>query len=382
MRYQGISRRVNAVISGESEGQRLLNWVLSWFSWQYFIAVKLREYGFEQGWIEVRRLPCTVVSVGNITVGGTGKTPMVIYLAQMIHNLGYQTVVISRGYGGTAQRSGGIVSDGNRLLLEADQAGDEPRMIAERIPHVPVLIGADRYSAGIQAINRFNPEVIILDDGFQHRQLYRDIDLVLLDFQHPVGNQRILPRGPLREPISALKRAHAFVFTRSNSTPPAHHALPHLTQNRPWFKSCHQPVIRQIIQKNQTIGESMADLCADPVSYNPQSNSAVIFSGIADNRRVLQSAAALNYRIVGIHEFPDHHVWQPDDFRKIKASIIESRANLLITTAKDFARINKQIDWPVDLVVLDVDIMFNQDCGSRFHRFIKERIQKCRLKQS
>jgi len=180
----------------------------------YGWIVKLRSDAYRQGWFPVNRLPCQVISVGNLTLGGTGKTPMTIYVSQQIQSMGFRTAVISRGYGGRAEKTGGIVSDGRRLLMKPIDAGDEPYMMARKLEGIPVLVGQDRYHTGNLALDAFFPEVIILDDAYQHLRLYRDINLVLLDASNPFGNGHLFPRGTLREPISALSRADAVIMTR------------------------------------------------------------------------------------------------------------------------------------------------------------------------
>ncbi|MBU4464115.1 MAG: tetraacyldisaccharide 4'-kinase, partial [Proteobacteria bacterium] len=183
----------------------------------YGYAVKLREFCYKIGIVKSKRLLCAVISIGNITVGGTGKTPMTIKVAQIIRRLGYKVAIISRGYKGGAEKTGGIVSNGHTILMESDKAGDEPFMMASKLKDIPVVVGQNRYKAGWLAIKEFDPDVIVLDDAFQHLNLKRDIDIVLLDCEHPFGNAHLLPRGILREPISALKRSDAFVLTRFDS---------------------------------------------------------------------------------------------------------------------------------------------------------------------
>ena len=156
-----------------------------------------------------------MISVGNITVGGTGKTPCVIMLAQMLQKNGFQPAVLSRGYGGKSVKPVNIVSDGHKILLESEISGDEAFLIAQSLKGIPVITGSKRIVTGQAAINQFGTNVLICDDAFQHRQIFRDIDLVLLDSQNQPGNDHILPRGRLREPIAGLRRASAFVITRT-----------------------------------------------------------------------------------------------------------------------------------------------------------------------
>jgi len=187
----------------------------SLLSLPYGGAVRARNRLFDSGFLEQQRIGCPVISVGNLTVGGTGKTPMVILLAGMLKDRGLRPAVLSRGYGGKNRADVLVVSDGMRVLAGPDEAGDEPVLIARRLGDVPVLAGPKRVITGRHALEHFSVDAILLDDGFQHRYLHRDLDIVLLDSRQPLGNGFLLPRGPLREPPSALARAGVIAFTRS-----------------------------------------------------------------------------------------------------------------------------------------------------------------------
>ena len=176
---------------------------------------RLRAALYRRGVLRARRLPCPVIAIGNLTVGGTGKTPMAIHVAGLLQQLGYRVAVISRGYRGLAEKTGGVVSDGANLRMTAAQAGDEPYLMALLLPGVPVVVGRSRLRAGLCALAAFGVDVLVLDDAYQHLQLARDLNLLLLDQAAPFGNGQVLPRGVLREPISALTRADAVVFTRA-----------------------------------------------------------------------------------------------------------------------------------------------------------------------
>ena len=171
-----------------------------------------REWLYARGVLRCRALGVPVVSVGNLTVGGTGKTPAVELAVRTLLELGRRPAVLSRGYG---RRGGGIqvVADGTSIRLDADEGGDEPFLLARRLPGVPVVVGAHRYAAGRQAVERFGARAIVLDDGFQHRTLAKDLEIVMARARAPWGNGRLLPGGPLREPLGALGRAQLIVVT-------------------------------------------------------------------------------------------------------------------------------------------------------------------------
>ena len=216
-----------------------LNLLLTLLSKAYGAGVRLRRDGYALGFLKSRKLPCTVISIGNLTTGGTGKTPMAIYVAERVRRLGYRVAVISRGYKGASEKSGGIVSDGNTILMDPNTAGDEPFLLAASLKGIPVLVGHDRYQSGMHAINRFQTEVVILDDAFQHLALFRDLNLLLLDSSIPFGNGHLLPRGTLREPASTLRFSDALIMTRSPQ-PFCSHLEP-WAMNRPVFCAIHEP---------------------------------------------------------------------------------------------------------------------------------------------
>lgn len=159
---------------------------------------------------------------------------MTIYLATMLRQMGHRVVILSRGYGGRAEKTGIVVSDGYEILCEPEVAGDEPFMMASKSRGVPVLVGGDRYKSGMRAISEFDPDTILLDDGFQHRRLRRDLDLVLVDADNMLGNGYLMPRGVLREPASSLERGNAIIFTRcrDDCDAPVHAMMTRLRRSR------------------------------------------------------------------------------------------------------------------------------------------------------
>ena len=253
-----IKDKVIEVMHGDRQtGNKGLQFVLRAISIFYAAGVALRAAVYRCRLRPIRKLPCFVISVGNITLGGTGKSPMVVYLAEMLRGMGYEVAVISRGYMGSAEKSGGMISDGRRLLMGPDAAGDEPYMMARALldEGVPVLVGQDRIRSGMLAVGHFRPHVILMDDGFQHCRLYRDLDIVLLDSQRPLGNGFLFPRGSLREPVSALKRADMLMMTRSDrATSKSQNSIDRLYTHgsrRKLFRSCHLPYLHAAVT-NQT----------------------------------------------------------------------------------------------------------------------------------
>src|SRR2546426_2611107 len=180
----------------------------------YGLAMRARASLYARGLLKQQSLPCRVISVGNLTIGGTGKTPVVIAVATALRDRGRKVGVISRGYKRRSRTSILEISDGRTLRGDPGDSGDEPFLIAQRCPGVPVAVGADRPRVGRYLLDRHHIETLILDDGYQHLALRRDVDLLVVDAAAPFGNGYLLPRGRLREPLSSMARASAGVGAR------------------------------------------------------------------------------------------------------------------------------------------------------------------------
>jgi len=196
---QKIGQKVERVMNqGDMHGSALssaLERVLLACSHAYQLLTRLRIHAYERGILKQERLPCKVVSIGNITVGGTGKTPMTLYMADVLKRMGFKVAVISRGYRGRAEKRGGIVSDVETIRMKPEEAGDEPYLMSLKLKGVPVIVGRDRVRAGRLALGMFGSSVLLLDDGFQHVRLKRDLNFLLLEAANPFGNGYLLPRG-------------------------------------------------------------------------------------------------------------------------------------------------------------------------------------------
>jgi tetraacyldisaccharide 4'-kinase len=327
----------------------------------YGKATGVRNRLYERRIKRVHQLTCPVISVGNIAVGGTGKTPMVIHLAQGLVGQGATPVILSRGYGGSASKEGGMVSNGERVFMTAREAGDEPLMIAGTCKGASVFVGRKRYETGQEAIRSINPDVILLDDGFQHRTLHRDLDLVLLDADRPFGNGFVLPRGPLRESVSGLERADAFILTRSDRTSDA---IARFTQQlavlginasvlkKPVITCSHQPYVHAMKKSGDGTWESVDAAMALP-------GRVFAFSGIAHNKDFHKSVDALKAKMIGFVEFSDHHPYTADELDGIVSKARTSGAHAIITTEKDASRLAPDLVLGMDLWVVGVRLAFD-----------------------
>jgi tetraacyldisaccharide 4'-kinase len=366
----GIVQKAEAVIFGQGAPDPLFFGFLYGLSRIYGFGVGLRSSLFEKGVLKPGHLPCRVISVGNITVGGTGKTPVTMYVARLLRDAGFTTVVISRGYKGGSERNGGMVSNMEAVLMGPEEAGDEPFMMAAGLPGVPVLVGRDRLAMGRLAVKRFQPDVIVLDDGFQHRHLFRDMDIVLIDEASFNADMALLPRGPLREPLSALSRADVIVLTRtSGPSTRALDILAGLAPGKPVFASVHSPYLCGVVRA----GEMPAGLSPDfektrGFTWLKQAK-VFVFSGIAKNK-AFQDMVAEMANVTGAKAFPDHHQYTDDDLIAIEDQAKNRAADFLVTTEKDSVKLHGRLKIPMDTVIMGIEVSF-KDQESAFADCIK-----------
>ncbi|MEE4111300.1 MAG: tetraacyldisaccharide 4'-kinase [Desulfobacteraceae bacterium] len=349
-----VRRRIERAARGDGRAPFFsVETVLMILSTVYGGLVCLRARLYETGVLPSKTLPCRVVSIGNLIAGGTGKTPMTVMVARMIQDLGFRVVVLSRGYRGRMEKTGGVVSDGRTIFKGPDDAGDEPYLMARVLAGIPVVVGQRRYEAGMLAVKRFKPDVIVLDDAFQHLRLKRDLNLLLLDSRSPLGNGRLLPRGLLREPLSALRRAHAVVYTRSEQTltaPLCQRWLAH----RPIFFTTHDLVIRKADHQGRRFADDTSEISM------LKGQKTVVFAGLADNAQFFEALEQAGCRIVSRFSFADHHRYGRDDMNRIAATAIEKGADAVVTTFKDYVKIKNDYKWPTALAVADVAIRLTE----------------------
>lgn len=290
------------------------------FAWLYSLALRLRAVLYRSGVMKTYRLPRPVVSIGNITVGGTGKTPVTASIARFLLAQGHRVAVISRGYGGSLEGQTCVVSDGASIMLSAGECGDEPYLLASTVPGLIVVIGTDRYAAGRLAMQQLSPDVFLLDDGFQHLKLHRDLNILLQDYSKPFGNGWTLPAGILREPSAAAGRADLVILTR---TPEGETAGAH-SGNRPVCISRH------------TIADLLPLGSRTPVPFHDYTNRRVLaFAGIADPDAFFGGLRARGLNLVRCISFPDHADYNRERYDALSEAMRESGADLLVTTEKD-----------------------------------------------
>ena len=314
--------------------QRVLRAILALLSFGYGGLVRLRNAGYASGVLRTQQLPCRVVCVGNLTVGGTGKTPTVIALGASLTAAGARTCIILRGY----RRKGSgvqVVSDGTKILMGWREAGDEAILLAQSLPEVPVIVGGDRVAAGRLAVDRFRPEVILLDDGFQHRRLRRDADLVLLDATDPFGGEWLLPRGRLREPLSALGRAQGILVTRSDqagNVAGLRHVIGKIATPLPIGLAVYRPSrLVDLVSKRERRIEEL------------RGRRVLAMSAIGNPRAFERTLNGTGAQLVGCLAFPDHHAFTVEDVGRMFREARALSADWIVTTEKDAIRLDA---WP------------------------------------
>jgi tetraacyldisaccharide 4'-kinase len=295
-------------------------------------VVRLRNWLFDNGWIAVQQAGVPVISVGNITAGGSGKTPMVIEIARILIRAGKRVAVISRGYG--RETTGTIVvSDGRSLRADPRTGGDEPNLIATSLPEAIVIADEKRIRAARSAVKNFHAEVIVLDDGFQHRYIGRSLDIVLLDALRSPFETTMLPAGYRRESLQSLRRAQCIIVTNAASESDAemiykNAALDGISRR---FSAAFRTVA---VTK---IGESGTK--RSPEFLNGQSVVAV--SGIANPDRFHREVERLGCRIERMIVFEDHHRYTQNDIADIVAAYRSCGAEIVVTTEKDSVKIKE-----------------------------------------
>jgi tetraacyldisaccharide 4'-kinase len=285
-------------------------WLLWLFTLPYGAYVRLRAFAYRRGILRQKRLDGRVISVGNLTTGGTGKTPMVLWIAQRLVAERKSPAILTRGYGGK--------------LLPGGSTSDEVQLLSKRLgDRVLFGVGADRFARGRELAQR-GVEWFILDDGFQHLQLARDADIVLVDAVHPFGGGHLLPAGRLREPRSALKRAHVIVITRSDHAPALEAALRRDT-DAPIFYARNQLDSIRLLRGDQP-GEEDA---------RARFRRFFAFCGVGNPDSFLADLHDWGLRVVGHQFFPDHHRYIQHDLESVGAAAHAAGADGLICTEKD-----------------------------------------------
>ena len=308
---------------------------------------------YRRGLLKPAKLPFPVISVGNITAGGTGKTPLVEYLAHAIADAGFTVCILTRGYGRENPGRRVLVSDAVTVFATEPEAGDEPLLLAKKLRGVAAVIcDADRFAAGQWAVDNLNSTVFILDDGFQHLQLARDLNVVTIDATDPWGGGHLLPRGRLREPARGLSRADLIVITRADQSTKLDLLKDEIRElaNRPLLIS------RMVVRGLRELGNSAA---AQKMQID---KPVAAFSAIGNQDAFVRQLEAEGIEIVRVSTFRDHHRYTQREIDDIVASAKDAGAHALITTEKDAVKL-EHISLTFPCYVVDIQIQIdNAQC--------------------
>ncbi|MBI5190010.1 MAG: tetraacyldisaccharide 4'-kinase [Nitrospirae bacterium] len=342
-----ISPHIAEILKGVSP-LPLYYFVLYPFSLAYSLVMTARAWLYMSGLLRRRRLPCKVVSVGNITSGGTGKTPMVTHIVRRLSSKGRKVTIVTRGYGGSMEGGTAVVSDGENILLNTEQAGDEAVLLAKGLPGVPVVMGGDRYDAGMLAVRRFNPDVVILDDAFQRLDIMRDLDVLLLDAGNPFGNGYTLPMGYLREPRRAAGRADIAVLTRADegNLNSGMAKVAGVAPGLPVAGAEHRAESLKSLLDGKELGLSWLS-----------GKRVIAVSGIANPASFALILNGLNAKIAGNIDFSDHHAYRADDIETIDALVESAGAEVAVTTEKDAVKLSGLMPGRARVLVLGIELV-------------------------
>lgn len=332
---------------------RRCTWVLRWCAVPYGAVAQLRRTAYQRGWFPQYRLPRPVISVGNMTVGGTGKTPLVMWLAARLHEQGKRVAILSRGYGRQRSAVNRLVSDGVSLKGDWRLVGDEAMLMAQKCPWAIVAVGRDRYRLGQWVLEQASCDCFLLDDGFQHLPLYRDLDLLLFDATDVEGLNGVVPAGRMREPLSAAKWATTIVFSRTE---------------------CGSSVVSLQARIEQGVGTSIVPLYMETALGKFthiatgktqkvdafKDASCLLFSGIGNPSSFRSSVVSCGLTVGDEVRYPDHFAYSEKDVEAIRLKMRRLGLDLAITTEKDALKIQEYLKRDDPLWALDVQVRMTQ----------------------
>ena len=317
----------------EEEMPRAMAAALGTLSVGYRAALLARGWLYDTRLLKTGRLPCPVVSLGNVTVGGSGKTPLAELATLTLVALGAAPAVVSRGYG-RVTRGVQVVADRGGVRLGARAAGDEPLLLAERLPGIPVIVGENRFEAGRHAVEAHGASVIVLDDGYQNRTIAKTLEILVVSARAPWGNGRLFPRGQLREPLSSLRRSHLVVVTN----PADEEAVDAVTRTLRLHDS-PAPVVTARYEPLEV--RRVGDGARLPLS-DLRGRRLLGFGGLASPRSFMETLRGIGVPLAGFAEFGDHHWYTDADLTEVARRARMAGAEGLITTEKDAARLREK----------------------------------------
>jgi len=312
-------------------------------SWLYAIVTGIRNGMYSFSILKSKRVVgVEVICIGNITVGGTGKTPMVQYFAKKYLDEGRKVAIVSRGYKGKRSIDPMVVSDYTSIKAKIDESGDEPFLHASCLAGIPVIVAKKRYEGVELAKKTFNSDLVILDDGFQHRQLFRDKNIVLIDATDPFGGGKLLPQGRLREPLNGLKRANEIIITKSNLVGRAE-----IEKIVSVLQKFSKPLLYSSFSSLLLVEDKEVDL------KKILGLHVMVISAIAKPENIYKTVSSFRPNFIEERPFPDHHHYTPADIEQFYRLKEQKVIDFFVTTQKDWVKLSQLLsarhkkDWVV-----------------------------------
>lgn len=329
--------------------------MLSALGWLYGKIINTRNSFYEKNTLKSHSLGVPTISIGNITVGGTGKTPLVAFVAEILAEKGEKVCIISRGYKREDENKRVLVSDGKEILADVRQAGDEPFEIAEKLlGKAFVVADANRVEGGLWAKEKFGITAFVLDDAFQHLKVKRDLNIVSIDATNPFGNGKTLPAGILREPLRNLNRADLIIITRANLVEEIEKLKLKIKNYNP---NC------PIITASNKISHltELKDFNKKLTTYNlPLTTEYLAFCGLGNPANFFEQLRNENFRLVQTINFPDHHFYNQNDIENLEASARKNKTRAFITTVKDAVKL-KNLKFNLPCYVAHSKLVFDDE---------------------
>jgi tetraacyldisaccharide 4'-kinase len=337
---------------------------LSPLGWIYGLVQNTRNFLYDRGIFKSYPLGSRTISIGNLTTGGTGKTPLVAYIARLLADNGEKVCVLTRGYGRRNASRRVLVSDSHEVLVDAGIGGDEPVELAQKLIGKAVVIAdRDRVSAAKWARREFEATVFLLDDGFQHRCAARDLDIVCVDATNPFGNDEILPAGILREGPQNLRRAGIVVITRANLVIEISDLKSQISEFAPGSKIL--TATNKIIGIARNCGTGGQYKNGTPKQKIPSKESrAFAFCGLGNPLSFFRQLEVDGFNIGGRKMFPDHYYYSQGDVSSVEKEATAAGAEILITTAKDAVRLS-HLEFSMGCYVAEVEMQIDNEAGFR-----------------
>lgn len=333
----------------------------------YGAIIEWRNTLYDKGVLKSFSLGVSTVSIGNITVGGTGKTPLVARAAELLFENGEKICILSRGYGRADSKKRVLVSDGEKILADARQSGDEPFELAQKLLGKAIVVAdANRVSAGSWAREKFGITAFILDDAFQHRRARRDLDIVTIDATNPFGSGKLLPTGILREPLKNLRRADVIVITRANlcaekQVAALRYGISKRNSQVPVFVSKNKIV--EITKLEEFTGKA-PDSRATKDKARMLGEKALAFCALGNPENFFEQLRSENFDLTATRKFPDHHFYTQRDIEKVEKLALRRGAEILLTTAKDAVKL-KGLRFNAPCFVIETKIIFDDENNFR-----------------